>query len=168
MILNADSAQVYRDLKVLSAAPTPDDLQRAEHRLYAVRDGALTCSAAEWAALARAEVAKIHDEGRTPILVGGTGLYLRTLLFGIAPVPEIEPHVRARVRGTAVEHNHAKLRVLDPDAAERLNPADSARINRALEVILSTGRTLAEWQQHREDGIVDQVSLCPLLLLPPR
>jgi tRNA dimethylallyltransferase len=168
VIVNADSAQVYRDLRVLSAAPTDEDLQRAEHRLYGVQDGALPCSAADWAAMAAREIAELHADRRVPILVGGTGLYLRTLLDGIAPVPAIDQEVRARVRETMVDANHAKLEALDPAAAARLKPADTARINRALEVILSTGRTLAEWQKEREGGIGDQVELKAIILLPPR
>ena len=168
VIVNADSAQIYRDLRILSAAPTSDDLQRAEHQLYGVQDGALPCSAAEWAAMARGEVAEIHAKGRIPILVGGTGLYLRTLLDGIAPVPAIDPDVRARVREADVADNYLKLRTFDPQRAEKLKPGDTARINRALEVILSTGRTLSEWQEQREGGIADAVELRPLILLPPR
>ena len=168
MIVNADSAQVYRDLKILSAAPTNEELLKAEHRLYGVRDGPLPCSAADWAAMAKQQVAEIHGSGRTPVLVGGTGLYLRTLLDGIAPVPAIDADVRARVREADVVDNHQKLRTFDPAAATRLRPADTARVNRALEVILSTGRTLGEWQEQREGGIAGEVELQPLILLPPR
>jgi tRNA dimethylallyltransferase len=168
VIVNADSAQVYQDLRILSAAPTSDQLRQAEHRLYGARDGALPCSAAEWSAMARSEVASIHASGRVPILVGGTGLYLRTLLEGIAPVPAIDPEIRERLRQTPVEENHARLAALDPAAAARLNPRDSARVTRALEVMLSTGRTLAEWQKDRSGGIGDQVAMRPLILLPPR
>jgi tRNA dimethylallyltransferase len=168
VIVNADSAQIYRDLRVLSAAPTDEELRQAEHRLYGVQDGALPCSAADWAAMARREVANIHASGRTPILVGGTGLYMRTLLDGIAPVPAIDPEVRARVRDAMVDDNRLKLQKLDREAADRLKPGDSVRINRALEVILSTGRTLGEWQKQREGGIADEVELRPIILLPPR
>ena len=168
VIVNADSAQIYRDLRVLSAAPTDEELSRAEHRLYGVRDGALPCSAADWSDLAKGEIAKIHGEGRVPVLVGGTGLYLRTLLDGIAPVPAIDPAIRERVRATPVDENTAKLRTLDPMAAERIRPTDGARINRALEVMLSTGRTLAEWQQEKHGGIAEDVTLRPIMLLPPR
>ena len=168
MIVNADSAQIYRDLPILSAAPSQDECAIAEHRLYGVQDGALPYSAADWAGMARLEIADIHASGRVPILAGGTGLYLRTLLEGIAPVPAIEPEVRRRVRETAVEENRAKLEALDPEAAARLNAADTARINRALEVILSTGRTLGEWQKQREGGIGSDVELRALILLPPR
>ena len=168
VIVNADSAQIYRDVPILSAAPSAEERARAEHRLYAMRDGAEPCSAADWAELAKAEIADIHGSGRLPILVGGTGLYLRTLLEGIAPVPPIERTVRERVRAESVEQNRAELERLDPDAAARLNPADTTRIARALEVVLSTGRTLAKWQAQRKGGIADRVTLKPLILLPPR
>jgi tRNA dimethylallyltransferase len=168
VIVNADASQIYRNLPVLSAAPTHAELKLAEHRLYAIQDGAIPCSAAGWAELARREIGEIHGRGGLPILVGGTGLYLRTLLDGIAPVPQIDADVRARVREAAVEDNRAKLEKLDPGAAARLKPADTARTSRALEVILSTGRTLAEWQKQKTGGIADQVELRPLILLPPR
>src|SRR4051812_3297398 len=114
IIVNADSAQVYRDIPVLSAAPTADETGRAEHRLYGVLDGALPCSAAEWAEMAKREIVDVHASGQMPILVGGTGLYIRTLLDGIAPVPAIDPEVRAKVRETATDENREKLEVLDP------------------------------------------------------
>jgi len=167
-IVNADSAQVYRDLPILSAAPSPGDLVRAEHRLYGVRDGAEPCSAADWAALAKVEVSRLHEEGRLPILVGGTGLYLRTLLDGIAPVPSIDPAVRAEVRAASVAENLAALMPLDPVAAATLNPGDATRIARALEVVKSTGRPLADWQKKLEGGIGNDIELRPLVLLPPR
>jgi tRNA dimethylallyltransferase len=168
VIVNADSAQIYRDLPVLSAAPGAAERAMVEHRLYGVRDGAIPCSAAEWAELARREIGDIHASGRTPILAGGTGLYLRTLLEGIAPVPQIDPEVRERVRSGSLEENRTKLGTLDPAAAARLKPNDAARINRALEVILSTGRTLAEWQNQGAGGIGGSVMVAALILLPPR
>jgi tRNA dimethylallyltransferase len=168
VIINADSAQVYRDLPVLSAAPPLEQLERAEHRLYGYLEGAEASSAADWAARAREEIASVHSESRLPILVGGTGLYLRTLLDGIAPVPAIDPEVRRQVRDAPPEENRAQLAKLDPGAAERLKQADKARIARALEVVISTGRTLSDWQQERAGGIVDEVALRPLILLPPR
>jgi tRNA dimethylallyltransferase len=168
VIVNADSAQLYRDLPVLSAAPSPEDRAAAEHRLYGVVDGSVACSAADWAAMARVEIRAIHADNRLPILVGGTGLYLRTLIDGIAPVPEIDPAVRERVRAASVESNRESLARLDADAADRLHAGDTTRIARALEVVLSTGRTLADWQARREGGIGALVELKPLILLPPR
>ena len=167
-MINADSAQLYRDLPVLSAAPSPAERARADHRLYGIIDGAKPCSAADWADLARTEIAALHAERRLPILVGGTGLYLRTLLDGIAPVPPIDPAIRAEVRGASVAENLAALTPLDPVAAALLNPGDTTRIARALEVVRSTGRTLAQWQEQRTGGIADAIALRPLLLLPPR
>jgi len=168
IIINADSAQIYRDLPVLSAAPSAEDKKRAEHRLYGALDGVEPCSAADWAEMAKAEIADVQASGRLPVLVGGTGLYIRTLLEGIAPVPPIDPDVRKRVRSSSVEGNLEELRKIDSEAAARLNPNDSTRIARALEVALSTGRTLADWQVRREGGIGDAVSLTPVILLPPR
>ena len=168
VIVNADSAQIYRDLPVLSAAPTVEERARAEHRLYGVLDGALPCSAADWAELAREEIRDAHARGKTPILVGGTGLYLRTLIEGIAPVPAIGADIRERVRAASVQENRAQLETLDPGAAARLKPTDTARFNRALEVILSTGRPLSEWQEQKQGGIGGEVALKPLILLPPR
>ena len=168
VIVNADSAQLYRDLPVLSAMPCDADRATAEHRLYGVRDGAEPCSAAEWAALAKTEIAAIHAEGRLPILVGGTGLYIRTLLDGIAPVPTIDPAVREDVRGAGVAENLARLVALDPVSAARLSPGDTARIARALEVVKSSGVTLGQWQARKEGGISETVTLRALILLAPR
>ena len=168
IVINADSAQIYRDLPVLSAAPSEADMAGVEHRLYGVRDGALPCSAADWAALAKSEIERAHSLGKLPILAGGTGLYLRTLLEGIAPVPPIDPEVRESVRSRAVETNRAELERLDPDAALKLNPADTTRIARALEVVRSTGRTLKDWQSDHTGGIGELIVLRPLILLPPR
>ncbi len=167
-IINADSAQVYRDLPILSAAPGPEDTRRAEHLLYGILDGTRPCSAAEWAELARSEIRRLHADGRLPILAGGTGLYLRTLLEGIAPVPKIDPEIRSRVRAASVAENLAALAPVDPVAAASLNPGDTTRIARALEVAWSTGRTLGEWQEEKKGGIGGEVELQPLLLLPPR
>ncbi len=168
VIVNADSAQIYRDLAVLSAAPGPAERASAEHRLYGSVDGSEPCSAADWAAMARREIADVHAAGRLAILVGGTGLYLRTLLDGIAPVPPIDPAVRRHVREASVEENRAKLMELDEEAANRLEPGDTTRIARALEVMLSTGQALRLWQQRRQGGIGGEVELRPLILLPPR
>ncbi|MFL6749786.1 MAG: tRNA (adenosine(37)-N6)-dimethylallyltransferase MiaA [Sphingomicrobium sp.] len=167
-VINADSAQVYRDLPILSAAPSAEDRAGAEHLLYGVLDGAEPCSAADWAELAKAEIARLHGEHRLPILVGGTGLYLRTLLDGIAPVPPIDPEIRSRVRSAGIAENLAALAPLDPAAAATLNPGDTTRIARALEVVTSTGRTLKQWQENRTGGIGKEIVLQAMVLLPPR
>ena len=167
-MINADSAQLYHDIPIVSAAPSPADRARADHRLYAARSGSDPCSAAEWARLAKIEIADCHAAQRLPILVGGTGLYFRTLLDGIAPVPPIDPLIRAEVRGASVGENLAALASLDPVAAASLNPGDTTRIARALEVVRSSGRSLAAWQERSEGGIAGEIELRPLVLLPPR
>ena len=167
-VINADSAQVYRDLRVLSARPSPEEEARVPHRLFGFIDGAESCSAARWAADARIAIAEAQAAGRLPILVGGTGLYLRTLIDGIAPVPAIDPAIRTEVRALPVAAAHAQLRDLDPPAAAKLAPGDTTRIARALEVVRSTGRPLAQWQAERVGGIGHSVRLLPLILLPDR
>jgi tRNA dimethylallyltransferase len=168
VVINADSAQVYRDLRVLSARPSPEEERRAPHRLFGYIDGAEGCSAAHWAADARGAIGEAVAEDRLPILVGGTGLYLRTLLDGIAPVPAIDPAVRERVRALPVAAAFDLLGETDPAAAARLNAADTTRVARALEVALSTGRTLADWQAERAGGIAGQFDLAPIILTPDR
>ncbi len=167
-IVNADASQVYRDLRILSARPSAEEEARAPHHLFGHLDGAEAMSAARWAEEAKAVIADIHARGRLPVLVGGTGLYIRTLLDGIAPVPEIDADVRAAVRAMPVAAAHDALSCEDPAAAARLAPADTTRVARALEVVRSTGRPLAHWQAARSGGIADAVSLRPLVLLPDR
>lgn len=168
VVINADSAQVYRDLRVLTARPSPDEEARVPHRLFGHVDGAESYSAARWADEARVEIDTAHAAGKVPVLVGGTGLYLRTLLDGIAPVPEIDAAIRAEVRALPVAEAHAKLAQLDPDAAARLAPADTTRVARALEVVRSTGRTLRDWQAAKTGGIGERITLAALILLPDR
>jgi tRNA dimethylallyltransferase len=168
VIINADSAQVYTDLPVLSAQPSDAEKASAPHKLFGYRDGVISCSAADWANDARAEIAAAHGLGRLPVLVGGTGLYLRTLLDGIAPVPEIDGAIRAEIRAMATADAWHALVAADPVIAARLHANDDSRIKRALEVYRSTGRSLLDWQAEQTGGILDQVTLLPVLLLPPR
>ncbi len=168
VVINADSAQVYADLAVLSARPAAEEMHGVPHLLFGAWDGAEASSAADWAARAREGVAKVHADGGVPILVGGTGLYLRTLLDGIAPVPAIDPDVRAAVRALPVTDAYGALQHEDPERAAALAPADAARISRALEVIRSTRRSMIEWQHELAGGIGDAVTLHPAILLPPR
>jgi tRNA dimethylallyltransferase len=168
VIINADSAQVYADLAILSARPTEQEMGGIDHRLFGYIDGAEACSAARWAADARAEIAAAHAAGALPILVGGTGLYIRTLLDGIAPIPEIDPAIREAVRAMTVDDAYAALAREDPGSAARLAPADTTRVARALEVVRSTGQTITHWQAHKQGGISDTVAIKALVLLPPR
>jgi tRNA dimethylallyltransferase len=168
MVINADSAQVYRDLRVLSARPTVADMRGVEHRLFGEWDGAEACSAADWAARAKREIEAAQLAGALPILVGGTGLYVRTLLDGIAPVPAIDPEVRETVRSLPIQQAYAALQAEDSERAAVLHASDTSRVARALEVIRSTGKPLSHWQRSRTGGIGAAIDLHPLILLPPR
>lgn len=160
--------QVYRDLRIITARPTEAEEAAVPHKLFGHIDGAEEYNAARWADEAKAEIAKAHQAKLLPILVGGTGLYMRTLIDGIAPVPEIDPAIREAVRSMPVRESHALLALEDPEAAHRLNDADTTRVARALEVVRSTGKTLKQWQNERVGGIGDTITLSAAILLPPR
>jgi len=170
-VINADSMQVYRDLRILSARPGPDEEARVPHRLYGILDGAVRGSVAWWRAMALQAIAETIAAGRLPILVGGTGMYLRSLFDGLAQVPAIPATLRAEVRArAAAEGNaglHAWLARIDPEGAIRLRPGDGQRLARALEVMLATGRPLRVWQADAQaPGLPNPVAW--ILLQPPR
>ncbi len=168
VIINADSAQVYSDLPILSAQPTAAEQDTVPHKLFGYLDGLTPCSAARWAADAKAAIAQAHASGATPILVGGSGLYIRTLLEGIAPIPQVDPDLRARIRAMPVAEAYAELQRDDCRIAATLAPNDISRITRALEVVQSTGQSILEWRKTKTGGIAGEIALRPLLLLPPR
>lgn len=170
-IINADSMQVYRDLRVLTARPSDDEMLRVPHRLYGVLDGAAHGTAAVWVDLAKQAIAETIAEGRVPILLGGTGMYLRSLFDGMAEIPQIPAEVRAAARSKLNEEGatglHAALATADPETAANLKPGDSQRLVRAWEVLQATGRGLADWQQAPAGpGLSNPVFR--LLLQPPR
>lgn len=151
VVINADSMQIYRELALITARPSPEETERAPHRLYGIRSVVDGCSAAEWAELAAREVDAALAAGKLPIVVGGTGLYIRALTHGLAPVPDIPDALRAEARALLARDGaqalHRRLRDLDPAMAARLNPGDSQRLVRAYEVFRATGSSLAEWQR---------------------
>lgn len=156
VIINADSMQVYRDLSVITACPTLDEQQQMPHRLYGFLDATEVCSAAFWAEKAMNEIRSTWSAGKLPILVGGTGMYFKVLIDGIAKIPDIPADIRSAVRqqckSSGPEVLHAELTRLDPALAERLAPGDSQRISRAIEVVRATGVPLSEWQKNTEEG----------------
>ena len=156
VLINADSMQLYRDLRILTARPGPEDEARVPHRLYGVLPAADGCSAMHWREFALAEIRAAWASRRLPIVVGGTGLYLRALLDGLAPVPPIPQAARAAARALHTEIGgaamHARLAARDPATAGRVGPGDSQRLIRAWEVIEGTGITLSEWQRRPADG----------------
>ena len=167
-IINCDSAQVYRDLCVLSARPSKAEMRGVPHHLFGVWDGAQACSTADWANAAKQLIADLHGQDIVPILVGGTGLYIRTLLNGISPIPPIDMDIRATIRAMPQQEARAALEIEDPEAAMRLAPADTTRTMRALEVIRSTGYPLGHWHGKQTGGIGEEVALLPVILTPDR
>src|SRR5690242_20488919 len=169
-IINADSMQLYRDLAVLTARPDAAALARAPHALYGVIDAAEACSAGRWRSMAVAAIAEARAAGRLPMLAGGTGLYLRALLRGLAPVPDIPPAQRAAARALHARLGnaglHQALAARDPEAAQTLAPGDTQRLLRAYEVVAATGRPLAAWHREQEAAVPFRAAI--LLLLPPR
>lgn len=170
VVINGDAIQVYRDLRVLTARPSEADEQSAPHRLYGILDAAETCSAGRWQALALSEIEAATTAGKRAVVVGGTGLYLRALTEGIAPIPDISADVRTAARARHAEIGgaefHAELGARDPVMAARLEPADGQRLMRAWEVIEATGRSLAQWQE--EPVEIPELDFTMIVLTPPR
>jgi tRNA dimethylallyltransferase len=152
VIINADSMQVYRDLRIITARPTPEEEADVPHRLYGHVDAAVNFSAGSWVADAAGVLAEARAQNRLTIFAGGSGLYFKALTRGLSAVPPIpagiRDNVRARLERDGVEALHAELAQRDPASAERLKPRDRTRIARALEVVEATGRSLSDW--HRE------------------
>jgi tRNA dimethylallyltransferase len=150
-IINADSMQVYRDLRIITARPTAEEEARVPHRLYGHVDAGESYSTGRWCVEASAALAEAQSAGRLPIVVGGTGLYFKALTHGLAAIPAIPADVRARIRERLREEGaaalHAELEARDPQMARRLMPRDRTRLARALEVVTATGRSLADWQR---------------------
>jgi tRNA dimethylallyltransferase len=169
-IINADSQQVYRDLAVLTARPSTDDMARVPHRLYGVIDAAENCSVGHWLALAEAEIDAARSAGRLPILVGGTGLYLEALLNGLADVPPIPASAREEAKALYAQLGGAafreRLAALDPVAAAKLAAADAQRLTRAYEVVRATGKPLSAWHEQQEP--TRDLRAAAVVLMPER
>lgn len=150
VIINADSMQVYRDLRVITARPTNEEMARAPYRLYGHVDAAELYSAGRWLRDAEHEIAEAREAGRTAIVIGGTGLYFSALLRGLSAVPEVPAEVRAQIREFAVDNDNAALHAMlakrDPRTAGEIRVPDRQRILRALEVVEATGTGLADWR----------------------
>jgi tRNA dimethylallyltransferase len=148
-VVNADSMQVYRDLRIITARPSPEEEERVPHRLYGQVDAAVNYSVGQWCRDAGAAMAEIAAQGGVAILVGGTGLYFKALMSGLAAVPPVPADMRERVRSRVASEGapalHAELMRLDPATARRITVNDRSRISRALEVVLATGRPLSDW-----------------------
>ncbi|MBB4423456.1 tRNA dimethylallyltransferase [Bradyrhizobium sp. CIR48] len=172
VVINADSMQVYRDLRIITARPTQNEEARAPHRLYGHVDAAVNFSAGAWVSDAATALDEAKAEGRLPIFIGGTGLYFKALTAGLSVVPpipaEVREDVRARLERNGVEALHAELARRDPSAAERLNLRDRTRIARALEVVEATGRSLLDWHQEGQPPLLPKDSFRAVFLAPER
>jgi tRNA dimethylallyltransferase len=172
VIINADSMQVYRDLRIITARPTPEEERRAPHRLYGHVDAAENYSVGHWCEDAAAALAAATRETRAAVIVGGTGLYFNALTRGLADVPaipqQIRDNVRARLASDGVAALHAELKTRDPAAAARLMPGDRARVTRALEVVLATGRSLLAWHEEGKPPSFDPSRAAKIFLMPDR
>jgi tRNA dimethylallyltransferase len=170
MVVNADSMQVYRELRVLTARPDPCETARVPHRLFAVLGAAERCSAGRWLALAEGALAEAAAARRPAFVVGGTGLYLRALSRGLSPIPPIPPGIRDATRQLLDEIGaaalHARLAARDAQAGARIRPTDRQRVARAWEVLAATGRSITDWQ--RQPPEPHRRRLATLHLLPPR
>lgn len=147
IILNADSLQVYSCLEILTAQPSLEEQRTLPHRLYGILDPSESCSAGRWLSLVIPEIQAAHARGQLPIVVGGTGLYLKALLEGLAALPTIDPEIRKGFQNR--ENLYQDLEAVDPDLAGRLNPHDQQRIMRGLEVFYGTGKPLSFWQSQK-------------------
>jgi len=171
-VINADSMQVYRELRILTARPTPEEEARVPHRLYGIRPAAEAASVAWWRGEALAAMAEAVGQGRMPILCGGTGLYFLSLTQGLSAIPPVPEAARAEARALLAELGapvlHARLAAMDPETAATLRPGDSQRVARAYEVRLGTGRGLLAWQREAEHTGPAPYRFAALLLDPPR
>ncbi len=172
VIINADSMQVYSDLKVLSARPGEQDADRVPHALYGFVPAARAYSVGQWLEDVKAVIADVEGQGLMPIITGGTGLYFKALLEGLSPVPDIPDDIRKYWREMARETDgqdlHRLLRGRDPEMAGRLRPSDPQRMIRALEVFDATGRSLAEWQNEPGDPLLGEKQVTRIFVEPPR
>jgi len=172
VVINTDSMQVYRDLRIITARPTMEEEARVPHRLYGHVDAAVNFSAGAWVADAAKMLAEARTQKRLPIFVGGSGLYFKALTRGLSAVPPIPPEVRERIRSRlerdGVEALHAELARRDPVSAERLKPRDRIRIARALEVVEATGRPLPDWHREGLPPLLPPGEFSALFLSPQR
>lgn len=172
VVINADSMQVYRDLRIITARPSPEEEACVEHRLFGHVDAAVNYSVGLWLADAAAALRDVRASGRAPVVVGGTGMYFKALTQGLSDIPNVPQTVRARVRaaaeGVSPQELHMRLATRDPATARQLLPTDPQRIIRALEVVEATGQGLASFQGRRRPPLLPPGSWRAAFLAPER
>jgi len=169
-IVNADSMQVYRDLRVITARPAPEEETRVPHRLYGHVDAAENYSVGRWLADVRPVLDEVRASGRVPVLVGGTGLYFKALTQGLSAVPPIPPEIRERVRARLEAEGPAALHaeLLRRDPSSQIKPGDRTRVARALEVLEATGRPLSDWHREGLPPLIGASDAVKMFLAPER
>ena len=172
IIINADSMQIYDDLPILTAQPSDEDKAQHPHELYGTLHPNESCSAGNWREMVEPLIEKILSEGKTPIVVGGSGLYINALVEGLSPIPDMPEDIREAASQKQKELGnpafHAELEKIDPVMAERLEPQNTARLVRAWEVLKATGKSLAEWQEMPRVGPPDNWQFDITLVMPER
>ncbi len=171
-VINADSMQVYRELSVLSARPSEDEMAGVPHHLFGHVEAAIRYSTGDWLEAARKEVKRLERKDKRAVFVGGTGLYLLALTQGLSDIPPIPEDVRAEVKALSetegAEGLRDRLAPVDPDVAERLGTGDRQRLARAYEVYLATGRSILEFQSERQPPVLAEREWIGFALTPPR
>lgn len=151
VVINADSMQVYQDTPIISACPSAEDKAKVPHLLYEIYDASVNGTVVDWLNMAMEAICKTWAEGKLPVVVGGTGLYIDNLINGTTPIPEFDAEVRTKVRALVEEIGvpalHQKLSEVDAVSAARLSPNDTTRVSRAYEVYQQTGIPLSVWHQ---------------------
>ena len=172
VIINGDSMQIYREIPIISAQPSEKERLDVPHALYGALPASESCSVAKWLKMVFPLIDKAHAESKSPVIVGGTGLYLKSLVYGISPIPDVDPEIRKKImeqkESLGNQNFHEKLRTVDPVMAERLHPNDSQRMTRAMEVLEQTGVSLADWQKKPLIQRYNPESFKTFFVNPPR
>ena len=172
IIINADASQVYQGISIISAAPTLADKNKAEHRLYEYLDAGINSNVFNWLGSAVAEIWDVWHKGKTPIVVGGSGLYIENLVKGTTPIPEVKPEIRQIVANfvnqNGIQSLYDKLLSEDPAAAAMLHSNDSTRVRRAYEIFLSSGKSIAEWYEQPMLQKLPEAEFLIINILPPK
>lgn len=172
VVINADSMQVYKDIPILAASPSSKDKLRAPHELYGIYDASYKGNVVEWLNLCKDKITSAHNNNQTPIVVGGTGLYIESLTKGVTPIPETNIEIRNKVdemlKTDGLERLYEYLKEFDIDTYNRLSPNDTTRIRRAVEVYLDTSKNLTKWHKEPLKKIYDEKDFVLVYIKPPR
>ncbi|MCM1323624.1 MAG: tRNA (adenosine(37)-N6)-dimethylallyltransferase MiaA [Acetobacter sp.] len=172
VVINADSMQVYKDIPILAATPTAEETARVPHKLYSIYDAAHNGNVVDWLKLCTKEINTARAQNKTPIVVGGTGLYIESLINGVTPIPETPTEIRQKVddmlQNNGLKNLYTELQKIDTTTAERLNPNDTTRIRRAIEIWLHTGKNLTYWHSIPLKKIYDSTDFVLSYIKVPR